>query len=1309
MMLPSFTNAAWLSGNSLHESEYIDIETLKQNFKFPPDEARPWCFYMWMNGNITKQGITLDLEAMKTIGIGGFICFNAAVGIPRGKVDYASDEWMDATLHMFSEAERIGIKVSLHNSPGYSGTGGPWVTPELSMQQLSWTETLLKESNKDNKITLPNPYAKQGYYKDAFVIAYPSLPIEKALMKDEIVRITANGKEIDKAILTDGSPETKIRLEVEGKEAVLDFVFNDLYESQSITILRKPETPLDLFDGPRDRPPVFKLQYSNDDIVYTEIGSFHCPEMREMDTPVSFSFPSVTAKYYRLVASSSSWICNVELHSGPRLAGWPGKTGFTHGDSSGETPSLTPDLLIDPSSVIDISDKMDANGNLNWNAPLGNWTILRIGHTTTGEECAAHPDSGKGLEIDKFNKLALDSHFTNFLDKLITKAKPFVGKSFVGLTSDSWEAGKQNWTVSFPKDFMGKRGYSIVQWMPALTGRIIKSTEETERFLWDVRKTQADLLAENYSGHFAKLCHDRGLNYAAEPYGDGNFDSLQVAEHLDIPMAEFWSRYIYGSDNYSKQATSAAHIYGKPIAAAEAFTAMPATAKWTDYPYSLKAEGDYFFTLGINRLVFHTFVHQPYTSAKPGMTMGPFGMHIDRNNTWTNQAYGWTDYIKRSQYLLQKGLFVADVCYFKGDNPESGVPDIYKLLPQGYAGDVVSAEGLKMFSIKGNQTGLPDGISYRVCMMAPLQSISITSLTLLKELVASGMTLIVTTKPSKAQGRTATDETIKSIVDEFFPIEPKSKNEATEKQYGKGKVIWGRALSKILIDNSIKPDFSYTAEKQDAAIHYIHKTIGDTDIYFISNNRRRPETIVASFRIKGKQPEIWAGENGNIYQPVLFEQTEEGFKIPLTLTEAGSLFIVFKASSHQQSYTTLLKDSKELLSTNLLPAINTEFKEDAINNFTISLWAKPDTFAHKGKSLLLFPSALESNFDLKAAVIGLGMGQNGIRVYEGNIRTEALFYEHPIEGWTNVALVCNDGALSLYVNGKSVAKKNTTSSIIFCVMNPPAKLEQFASYFEGNYTSPILYKKVLAKEEITKIFNEGLTKPLLPKEIVLEQTKDNHLKALVFSNGNYQLKGDAGLKDLGNITTCKETPITGSWEVSFPAGKGMPNAIMLTELGSLHKHPDFNVRHFSGTATYRKTISISKADIQSNKKLFLHLGRVEVIAEVKLNNQKLGILWKEPFMIDITKVAKAGDNLLEIQVTTLWPNRLIGDESLPEENKYTINNNIEKLPDWFIKNEIKQGERTTFSVWKTYKKDDPLLESGLLGLVKLLTAIEIVI
>jgi len=1325
-ILPSLSHAMMLT-------EETDLASLDSNFIHPPDSSRPWCYYMWMNGNITKEGITLDLEAMKRIGIGGFICFNSAVGIPRGPVDYAGDVWMDATAHLASESQRIGLIMTLHNSPGYSGCGGPWITPEMSMQQLVWTETRAI-SNGLLDVTLARPYAKRNYYRDAYIVAYPSLVAEKALMKDKIINIWQNGKLIDKNILIDGNLETKIRLEVNNvninadntvpydissgtardiskdngyaKSAFVVFEFDEPFEARAITIYRKPEVPRDLFDGPRDIPPVFSLEYSDDNIQYRTIGNIRNPELRSMDTPSSLTFNAVKAKYYRLTTSSSSWLCEVELHNTPRLGGWPGKIGNTHGDSNGDTPGVSTELIIDSAKVIDVSGKMDHTGRLQWKAPTGNWTILRIGHTTTGEECAAQPDAGAGLQTDKFRKEALDFHFSEFLDKVFARVKPYMGKSFRSITVDSWEAGKQNWTMDFPAAFQQTHKYNIVKWMPAMTGRIVDSIDDTERFLWDVRKTQADLLSDNFYAYYMELCHQRGLEFYAEPYGDANFDSLQVSQYLDIPMSEFWSRYIYGSDIYSKQATSAAHVYGRKVAAAEAFTAMPATSKWTDYPYSLKAEGDYFFTLGINRLVFHTFVHQPYNTGFPAMTMGPFGIHIDRNNTWTEQAHGWTDHLKRSQYLLQHGLFVADVCYFKGDNPESGIPDVYRYLPQGYAGDVVGADALhKRFVINNGKIVLSDGMSYRLCMMAPLQNILPSSLNKLKELVRDGMTLVVSNKPLKAYGHASQDTEIQTIVNELYG--DLNGQTVTEHRYGKGRIIWGKTLKTIFKENEINPDFEYSAENQDATIHYIHKHTDDFEFYFISNHRRRRENIVCSFRTKGRKPEIWNSEKGEIYEAVLFETENGRTVIPFELEPAGSLFVVFRKPDESKGFSVVTKDDKTILTTHSFNPAKTNLYADVQNNFTVTLWAKPDTYAQSGKSMLFHPPIGETVYGSGHAAMGLAAGQNAIRVSErsrGNAR-EVLSYSHPVEGWTHLGVVYSNGKPSLYVNGKLVAENGSSDNIVHPGMGTEPSSDQFSSYFEGNYTHPQLFKDVLTALQIEKLYAEGLPQPLLPTGIHLTKVR-NQMKALIWQDGDYIISGNTQSQPLGQIKGCKILEINGSWKVKFSSPLPKLSDIVIPELISLHKHSDLNVKHFAGTATYMKTVVISKNELLPDKRLFLHLGRVEVVAEVKVNGKDFGVLWKEPFMIDITKAAKEGDNLLEIIVTNLWPNRLIGDEFLPEENQYTKDHNIKKLPDWYVNNQPKQGERLTFSTWKSYSKTDPLFESGLLGPVKLLVSVE---
>lgn len=1300
---PILSRAGWFDRGN--ESPYL-IEDLEKYFIDAPDSARPWVFYMWMNGNITKEGITLDLEAMKRMGIGGAICFNSGVGIPRGPLDYAGTEWMDATVHAIQEAERLGLQLAIHNSPGYSGCGGPWVTPELSMQQLVWTETLF-HTVVSAEVFLPKPYAKHNYYQDAMVIAYPALPVEQGLMKDKLKRTLLNGQEIDKQIITDGNPETKIRLETENGKAVLLLEFNQAFEARAISILRKPEIPEDLFDGPRDHPPIFLLEYAEDGNNFNTIGRVSCPALREMDTPATLSFEAVSAKYFRLTTNSATWLSEIELFSGPRLGGWSGKTSFTHGDFNGATPKIAQELLIKPEDVIDISKYMDPDGKLNWKAPKGSWTILRIGHTTTGEEPAAHPDSGKGLEIDKFSREALDFHFSVFLDKLINRVKPNIGGSLKGITVDSWEAGKQNWTANFPNEFLTRKKYSIMSWIPALTGRIVGSIRDTEAFLWDVRSVQADLLADNFYGHYSDCSHKRGLEFYAEPYGDGNLDSLKIGEHLDVMMSEFWTRYMYGSDTTSKQAASVAHIYGKKIVAAESYTAMPELSKWTDYPYSLKAEGDYFFSLGVNRLVFHTFVHQPYTTGFPGMTMGPFGMHIDRNNTWTAQAFAWTAYLKRSQYLLQQGLAVADVCYFKGDEPESGVPDIYKFMPYGYAGDVIGANAFKRFSIENGKVVLPDGMSYQVFVMAALDAVLPVTLAKIISMVEAGMTLVVNNKPQKTLGYQTKDEDIVALIDQLYGnLDGKV---VQVRKYGKGQVIWGKSMDSIFEHLGIAADFAYTAEQQDAAIHYMHKKLEDGEFYFVSNHRRRTEKLVLSFRKSGQQPEIWNAEAGTCNKVAVYQDLNGRTIVPITLNPTTAVFIVFR---HKQiaPIDEIVKNGNIILSSKPFAEAKENLYPDLSGSFTISLWAKPDTVARSGRSMLFHAPQGELVYGQGHAVMAMSAGQNGIRIYERSIgqAKEVLFAAQQLSGWTHIVVVYQDGKPTLFINGLLAMTGKQSANKVHPGLGTPANQEQYISYFEGNYTKPILEKNTLSEAYILSDFKKGLPDEIELPEIEIWAGHGQKRNALIWENGIYQVKTGNAVRNI-DVRDCITKKLAGFWDLEFPLESGAPSKLRLPKLSALKEHSNFNVKHFSGTVWYQKILTIHKETLGKRLRVFLDLGRVEVIAEVKINGKNVGLFWKEPYRAELTGLLHKGENQLEVGVTTLWQNRLIGDEKLPVENVYSVHGFIEKLPDWYQRNLPKTGERKTFSVWRNLKKTDPLLESGLLGPVRLITAVDQVI
>jgi hypothetical protein len=1239
----------------------MNAQISEKDFITPPMKARPSTYWMWMNGNITKEGLTKDLEHMKRTSMGGAIMFNTGVGIARGPVNYASPEWDELTLHACKEANRLGLELLLQNSPGYSGTGGPWITPENSMQELEWTEAIVTTNKKGwIEVQMPCPHAKMGYYRDAFVLAYPSLSCEQDLFADLVTKVTVNGKVIDKSIVLGGNTDTKIRM-AESKNVML-FELSHPFEARSISILRDNEEPKDPYDGPRDYPPTLTLEYSNDGINFSKVCTFSCPALRAMDTPGIASFDVVKAAYYRLTTTNPTSICDVNLHSSPRLKDWTAKTNYVKNDVLfGENNQIIPpDLLIDPAKVIDVTSLMDANGKLRWKAPKGKWTIVRIGHTTTGEVVAAAPDSGVGLDCDKFSKAALDKHFELFLEPLLIKLKPYCGNTLVGLMMDSWEAGKQNWTVNLPEYFKKRRGYDVRPYLLAMTGRIVGSVDDTEHYLWDMRRTHTDMFNENFLDHFADFAHKHNLKFAAEPYGDGNFESLEYAEKTDIPMSEFWVRYIYGGVTTTKLAASTAHSFGKKIVGAESFTGTPFTSKFTEYPYAMKAEGDWMMTLGVNRLVYHTYAHQPYTGERGIMTMGPFGTHLNRNSTWAEQSVGWNTYNSRCCYMLQQGLPVVDLCFLKDEAISSGIPDydiISPVVPYGYRWDIIGKSALlNRLSIENHRIVLPDGMIYRLFVLPDMKKMTPAVLSKLVELVKQGMPVLLNGKPDGCPGlNSQDDEEVKSLVKELWAnLDGKANKEAT---LGKGKVFLGMTYDQVLNKLNIIPDFQFTAQNQDAQIHFVHRVVNDEDVYFVTNHRRRCERVVATFRISGKTPELWDAETGEIKPIFSYQEINGVTKVALDLQESGSAFVVFRNNNATSS--NVVAD---------FPAPKADKYREVKDNFTISFWGKPDCFAPNGKGFVFYPQQGELIYGEGHATVGLSLGQNGIKIAERSSKSArtVLTYDQPIEGWTFVTLNYNNGTPSLFVNGQLAVTGEKSVYTVHPSLKAPASEEQYISGFEGDNTEPLLHTTPLNEYEIISLYKENLPSTLFPDDFKI-------------------------------LTTLND-----SWKIEFPEWSKAPKEIVLPKLMSLHKSNDFNVKHFSGTATYSKIIKLSKKDLKAKKQFWLDLGRVENIAEITVNGQKTGLLWKAPFRINISKQLIPGENQLKVEVTNLWPNRMIGDEYLPDEFEYDQYGRIKQIPQWFLNQEVRKGDKVLFSTWKHYKKTEPLLESGLLGPVRIL-------
>ena len=507
-------------------------EDLRAGFRAPPAQSRPWVYWFWLSGNITKEGITADLEAMHHAGIGGVLIMEVDQGAPLGPVKFMSPAWRALFKHVVAEAQRLGLEVNMNNDAGWEGSGGPWVSPEQSMQKLVWTETTVEGPKRfDGKLKQPETVA--GFYRDVAVYAMPS--------SGDYRIADAQGKAI-----------------------------------------------------------------GSTDLMY------------------------------------------LYSHEAP--------TAFTGGGK------LPPDAAINRGRIANLSDQMDKDGRLTWDVPRGRWTLMRIGHTSTGANNSPAPVSGRGLECDKLDKAAFDAHFDAVMAKLIGDAGPASGrdKTLVSTHIDSWECGMQNWTARMPEEFRKRRGYDPLPLLPAVSGRVVESLEVSERFLWDLRRTVSEMVVENYAGHSQELAHRHGLRLSIEPYV-APCNDLEYAGRADEPMCEFWTNDFLAVT--CKGVSSMAHVYGKPITGAESCTSG-SDEKWLAHPATIKSLCDRAFAGGVNRLVFHRYAMQPWLNYRPGMTMGPWGLHYERTQTWWQYARPWHEYVARCQFLLRQGLFVADICAF---------------------------------------------------------------------------------------------------------------------------------------------------------------------------------------------------------------------------------------------------------------------------------------------------------------------------------------------------------------------------------------------------------------------------------------------------------------------------------------------------------------------------------------------------------------------------------------------------------------------------------------------------------------------
>jgi hypothetical protein len=915
-----------VSGLALAQST---SDALEQGFLNPPDSAKPRTWWHWTGGNITKEGITKDLEWMKRVGIAGVQLADVSFGwgqTVEKKIEFGSPEWLDAVRHAASESQRLGLEMAIFSSPGWSLTGGPWVKPEQAMKKLVWSETIVEGPQKFNG-KLPQPPSNNGpirnmggggrrqsdstYYKDSAVIAYCT-PMTEVNMADFNPEVTTNIGDINAVALFDDDLNSAVTVPaLKSGPAWIQFEFPHPFTARAITI------------SGRNGIPVGRVTASEDGITFRTLVTLPGAQLYRQGRVRTFAFSATTARFYRIELTGSPLdpaatmsqapskpaheyvLTELMIHSGARIHRWEEKAGFSFlfEYESVPTPDVPSETVIQRDSIINLTSKMAPGGSLEWDVPDGKWTILRMGYSLTGAKNRPAKPAGTGYEVDKLSRKHIEAYYQGYFDPIADSLGPLFGKGLQYVLMDSWEAGMQNWTDDMLSEFRSRRGYDPVPYLPALAGRVVESTEVSDRFLWDFRRTLADMFADYHYGALAELLRQRDVGIYAEAAGvslEIPEDTLLNKSKVDIPMGEFWVRALHPELMYYQDvrgAASAAHVYGKPLVAAESFTGGGYEA-----PYTLKKVVDYWFAQGVNRIVFHTSAHQPLDT-KPGNTM--VGTHINRNITWAEQAEPFTNYLARNSFLLQQGQFVADVAYLLNEGAPSTMPiwgaGLKPEPPEGYDYDYVNTDVLlnRMSVSTDGWLVLPDGMSYRVLILPEIDQITVPILRKIRELVNGGAA-VLGPRPVKSPSLTGypdSDSEVQALADELWgDLDGISR---TKHVCGKGLVVWGLPIAEVLASLNITKDVEYS-KPLDVNLSWLHRRTGDTDIYYIANLTDRPQKIYVRFRVSGKEAELWHPDTGQI-EPAEYSIADGRTTVPLHLTERQSVFVVFRRAASSLS------------------------------------------------------------------------------------------------------------------------------------------------------------------------------------------------------------------------------------------------------------------------------------------------------------------------------------------------------------------------------------------------------------------------
>lgn len=863
-------------------------------FRTPSDDVRVGTFWYWVSDNISCEGVVADLNAMKKAGINlAFIGFigpstHHNANYPYGKVKFMSEEWWNILHTALKTASDLDIEIGIFNSPGWSQSGGPWVKPEQSMRYLASTSIEVSGPRKIEEIL---PTASKDF-QDVKVLAFKfdrnnlfDMLGSKVVTSDNIHSVSAEEGEL---------------LQLPLEESYLSLSLPTDTVAQAIMIY--PGEFLDTHctlqveeDGTYK---VIKEFSVNRDASLSYATGF------DQKSPVVELFPEAKGKEFRLLFNKTkgkSEISSLILTSAPVIQRYPGKT-FAKIEGKGKMPEMRIDtsLFVNPDEVFDLSECLAPDGTIHWNVPDGKWIILRMGMISTGAINSPASPEATGLETDKLSKKHITTHFEEFLGKIYKRIPAEDRKCWKYTVLDSYEKGGQNITDDMLESFKQCYGYDPVPFLPTYYGYPVGDMERSERFLWDMRRWVADKTAYEYVAGLREASHKYGLRTWLENYGHGGFSAefLQYGGQSDEVSSEFWN------DRHTAEkraAASCAHIYNKPLVWAEAFTNEGRNGSaFKRYPGMLKRYGDLAFATGVNSMMLHVYIQQYDNDEYPGVDAW-FGTEFNRKNTWFSQIDMFVKYLKRTSFMLQQGLSVADVAYYIGEDTPIMTGVMEPKLPKGYYFDFINSEVLiNELEVVDGRLVLPHGISYRVLVLPPQKMMRPQVLQKLEKLVAGGATVIgipPSCSPS-LQDYPCCDKVVQGLAAKMWSLSLLAQKDGQKViPYGKGRILMNMTLEEAFDLLKVLPDCRLG---QNDPVLYAHRTLKDKmEIYFLTNQGNEAISICPQFRVKGMQPELWDAVTGNIRTLPEFEQKRETTIVPLRLEAGESTFIVFRKQSEQ--------------------------------------------------------------------------------------------------------------------------------------------------------------------------------------------------------------------------------------------------------------------------------------------------------------------------------------------------------------------------------------------------------------------------